>query len=912
VSKRGESCREIATTGQYCGTHHKAVVAESERKAQTSADKCQALTKKGKPCKGSPLSGSSFCRDHVGRSNKAPSAVLPQLPLPELSLPKTAVEEEEKVAETETEAKQEAGIDSAPDAQPSPSVDDSSAKEPEETPAKPQDDGWSSDSDQEEFVDAVAGQYDNEDEVEESEHLQHLRDVFEVEDDEFKEVMETVEEVDDEDTAAWTSSDQQLLRPHEWTWDMPLEERWDALFSVLNLWGDLNTRLQQAFVKELEDLKVDLHREVLRANSRVYEGKAVIGGTITGCVSRLEAIRTTNPFAILVEEASEVMEPLLISCFSSSTRKLEMIGDHMQLQPSVMGKIDFERVNKINISMFERLISAPRGNEVPSSVLSIQRRMRKNICDLTRNFYDDITVIEDHEVCGTKVIGGSNRKTGMFPLLDACEGGGREVPGVSPNIFFWTHSGAQERASVGLSRVNHQEAKMACKLVEYLVHCGVPAKSIAVLTPYKGQLMLVRKALMNIPHLKTMTKGRDPKPAPACFVSTVDRFQGDEADIVIISLVIDGKSRTPFVKLQNRMIVLLSRARLGMYVVGNVEYFGETSHWQKTLGLLEKDAQSDNTKAKDCTTYDGVRIGRALPICCPGHRTSVTTAKTEKDLKLGFCTVICSVDLSCSHECGLMCHWPQMDRHNKNCSIEVESPCRRHPRVLKCSSVTKSLPGLSINAALNKYECDIRVEVSLPCGHNEKMKCHQHSEIEANRASWPVCNKEAIAPYVYPACKHFLKCTCNEFDRFSKGLAPPCVEKVEYTPSCQHTVSLLCHDRQSFISRERVFVCKEKVRMSLPRCGHYTVVSCPTAEKLQDWTGESCPTLDFVQEGESYRPKDYFCKQTVKFQRLCGHHEMVRCERAFELAQNPSRCQESVVVVNPECGHESAMTCFES
>ncbi|KAG6967558.1 hypothetical protein JG688_00006251 [Phytophthora aleatoria] len=568
VSKRGEPCAEIATTGQYCGSHHAEELALSERMAQVSTDKCQARTRKGKLCKAVPLSGSNFCRDHVGRSN------LPVLTFPELSLPKADVQDKTK---EETEIPKMPSSDAPLDVEPpqSSELDILKVEDAETDDATVKyDDVWSLDSDEDEdnFMDAV--QYDNGDEVEESEHLQHMRDVFEVEDDDVEVEIEAVEEFEEEEKAPWTSSDQQLIRPHAWHWDTALEERWNALFSVLNLWGDLNTRLQHAFAKQLEDLKVELQREILRANSRVYEGKSVIGGTITGCVSRLEAIRTTNPFAILVEEASEVMEPLLLSCFSSSTRKLEMIGDHMQLQPSVMGRIDFERVNKINISMFERLISAPQGNEVPSSVLSIQRRMRKSICDLTRSFYDDITTIEDHEVCGTKVIGGAKRKPGMVPLLDA-----------------------QERASVGLSRVNQQEAKMTCKLVQYLVHCGVPAKSIAVLTPYKGQLMLMRKMLMDKYGLKMMTKERDPRPVPSCFLSTVDRFQGDEADIVIISLVIDGKSRTPFVKLQNHMIVLLSRARLGMYVVGNAEYFGETSHWKKTFELLEKDAESDNTEA---------------------------------------------------------------------------------------------------------------------------------------------------------------------------------------------------------------------------------------------------------------------------------------------------------------------------
>ncbi|OWZ08827.1 hypothetical protein PHMEG_00018571, partial [Phytophthora megakarya] len=905
-AKNGESCEEIATAGQYCSRHHAESVELATRLAQTSTDKCQARTKKGKPCKGSPLSGSNFCRDHVGRSN-VPITKNVELPLPK----------DEEIVDLKTNSEDAVDIqeisstDEPQDAQHSqPSgIDESLMKNVETENAEVQndEDSWSSDSDAGDFVDAV--QYDNEDEIEESEHLQHMRDVLEV-DDEIEETFDTVEDIETEEKSMWVVSDQQQINPNEWHWDMTLEERWDALFSVLNLWGDLNTCLHHAFVKHLEDLKVELQREILRANSRVYEGKAVIGGTITGCVSRLEAIRTTNPFAILVEEASEVMEPLLVSCFSSSTRKLEMIGDHMQLQPSAMGRIDFERVNKINISMFERLINAPQGNEVPSSVLSIQRRMRKNICDFTRSFYTDITTIEDHEVCGTKVIGGAKRKRGMLPLLDACEGNGREVPGVSPNIFFWTHSGAQERASVGLSRVNKQEAKMTCKLVEYLVHCGVPPKSIAVLTPYKGQLMLMRKMLMTTYGLKTVAKGRDQRPVPSCFVSTVDRFQGDEADIVIISLVIDGKSRTPFVKLQNRMIVLLSRARLGMYVVGNVDYFGETAHWQKTLGLLEQDADCDNTST-DCTTYNGSRIGPALPICCPEHRTSVAVAKQDHDLKLGFCTVVCSVKLSCTHGCGLMCHWPKVDSHNKNCKEEVESPCSRHPRVLKCSSVTVSFGKLPIGEALKKYQCDIRVEVTLPCGHNQKMKCYSYTEIEAQRATWPVCNKEAITPYVYPDCKHILKCTCSEFDRFSKGLAPQCVEKVEYTPPCQHTVSLSCHDRNDYTNQTRRFVCKEKVKLSLPRCGHEAVVSCPNAETLKQWRGESCPIMNLVQEGELYGPKDLFCKQTVKFQRRCGHYEMVRCERAFELAQNPSHCKEPVVVANPECGHDCSTTCFE-
>ena len=97
--------------------------------------------------------------------------------------------------------------------------------------------------------------------------------------------------------------------------------------------------------------------------------------------------------------------------------------------------------------MFERLINAPEVHKVPSNTLAVQRRMRKNICDLTRNFYEDIVEIEDHEQCNIQKIGEKlsylpmnrqSRKRANNPLaqLKKCIGSVREVPGVLPHVFF--------------------------------------------------------------------------------------------------------------------------------------------------------------------------------------------------------------------------------------------------------------------------------------------------------------------------------------------------------------------------------------------------------------------------------------------------------------------------------------------
>ncbi|GMF35148.1 unnamed protein product [Phytophthora lilii] len=86
-------------------------------------------------------------------------------------------------------------------------------------------------------------------EVEESEHLQHLRDVYKVEDDEFEDATEIIVDVEDEDKPTWElPSDQKLMRPHEWHWKMTLGDRWNALFSVLKLYGDINTHLQHSLL----------------------------------------------------------------------------------------------------------------------------------------------------------------------------------------------------------------------------------------------------------------------------------------------------------------------------------------------------------------------------------------------------------------------------------------------------------------------------------------------------------------------------------------------------------------------------------------------------------------------------------------------------------------------------------------
>jgi hypothetical protein len=583
TTKKGNTCRGKALDRSfpYCKDHvhlvRQAQFQSSETTPNVSATdlaakesrNCRATNKKGNPCKGTTLPNRRYCYDHVALengNNRWMASVAPK----DVWCQAVSAEEETGATKIVTTSSLEVLSRERKKSSSPAKVQASEPKEtelmdfppPSSVKAEGKGDDDNSDEDKSESSDSFfsaeeenaptesdgklqaveADEMEWEDDGEENEHAVHLREVFEVNDgnssdsDDDLSTENESHEVAEPNTAPDGATDANRAKwgaSNSWSWDMSVTERWSACnFFMEALLYDL--RKASSYAKSAAALaRKELEKSKVLAKTRVYENKTVIGGTMVGCISRLEAIRASRPFAVLIEEASEVLEPLLFSCLSESTMTLQLVGDHRQLQPSVMDRFDFERRNKVNVSMFQRLIEAPSGHEIPSTVLSVQRRMRRNIADLTRSFYTDVTQIEDHESCATQVLG-RNLPPGSANLARTAATGGREIPGIGPHVFLWTHDGVQQRSDVGVSRVNKHEAAMACALVAYLVDCGVSRRSICVLTPYKGQLMLIRKMLLTDARYAPLRLiCNNPQETDVCRLSTVDRFQGDEADIVI-------------------------------------------------------------------------------------------------------------------------------------------------------------------------------------------------------------------------------------------------------------------------------------------------------------------------------------------------------------------------------------------
>lgn len=133
-------------------------------------------------------------------------------------------------------------------------------------------------------------------------------------------------------------------------------------------------------------------------------------------------------------------------------------------------------------------------------------------------------------------------------------------------------------------------------------------------------------------------------------VATVDNFHGEEAKIVIVSLVRSNKEKKiGFLRTTNRINVLLSRAQYGMYLVGNTETYSNQQMWAKVQGMLH---------ATDA-------VGQAFALCCPRHpKTEIEVFEPEDFARLspeGGCELACDRRLAdCGHRCQARCHSESM------------------------------------------------------------------------------------------------------------------------------------------------------------------------------------------------------------------------------------------------------------
>ena len=280
----------------------------------------------------------------------------------------------------------------------------------------------------------------------------------------------------------------------------------------------------------------------------ILKSKPIIGATCVGLAQKRIGLDRVVYDLVIIDEAGKALPAEILIPYIRG-KKVILIGDHMQLPPTVHpALLDPEKIEiddrdlyedeLFNNSFFYRMFTAaPASNK---QMLSTQYRMPALIGNLVSSlFYNN----------DLKNGAGTDSKKPLF---------------FSSNLTLINtdHPKYTETSEQGKSVTNPGEADLVVDLL-CNIRESVQDARIAVITPYKGQKRIIlRKIAEN--GKRDALKGVD--------VNTVDAFQGDEAEIVIFCCT-RTRRQTNFFKDPRRINVAFSRAKNELIIIGSLRYF---------------------------------------------------------------------------------------------------------------------------------------------------------------------------------------------------------------------------------------------------------------------------------------------------------------------------------------------------
>jgi DNA replication ATP-dependent helicase Dna2 len=293
---------------------------------------------------------------------------------------------------------------------------------------------------------------------------------------------------------------------------------------------ELEYRLRNLGYDPADYFSDDLARKLrsVAAVKRAFRETTIFAATAHRA-STMPFLRTRSFEMAIVDEAGQLTEPLTLGLILRA-RRFVLIGDDRQLPPVV-------RTRSLSHSMFERLKRS--GN---LTMLDIQYRMHPEIMDVSnRLFYDG-------------------------RLRAGVQASDRQPPDDLPVEFMPVEPGTDMDYRQD-GRKNAAEAALVTDLVHELIRkYRVQPEAIGIVSPFRAQVVSLRQHLAGT----------------GVSVDTIERFQGGERDIMILSFV---RSRgTDFVFDERRLNVALTRARRKLVFVAHPDLFRNSKYaWISTF-----------------------------------------------------------------------------------------------------------------------------------------------------------------------------------------------------------------------------------------------------------------------------------------------------------------------------------------
>lgn len=298
--------------------------------------------------------------------------------------------------------------------------------------------------------------------------------------------------------------------------------------------------------QKMDRLKSRATELELRIRSSLFGEARVIASTLTGAANRvLEGEKYSTLF---IDEAAQALEAACWIAIRKAGRVI-LAGDHCQLPPTVKSIMALK--GGLGKTLMERIVE---NKPEVVTLLKMQYRMNEQIMKFSSEWFYNNMVESAPTVSHRGIL---DYDTPMM-WIDTAECDGKE-----------------EFVGENFGRINRAEAEMTLQtLQQYLEKIGKQrileeSIDVGIISPYRAQVQLLRKELRKReffrPYRHLLT------------VNTVDGFQGQERDIILISLVRSNDGGDiGFLRDLRRMNVAITRARMKLIILGSSETM--TSH----------------------------------------------------------------------------------------------------------------------------------------------------------------------------------------------------------------------------------------------------------------------------------------------------------------------------------------------
>lgn len=303
--------------------------------------------------------------------------------------------------------------------------------------------------------------------------------------------------------------------------------------------------------QKMDRLKSRATELELRIRSSLFGEARVIASTLTGAANRvLEGEKYSTLF---IDEAAQALEAACWIAIRKAGRVI-LAGDHCQLPPTVKSIMALK--GGLGKTLMERIVE---NKPETVTLLKMQYRMNEQIMKFSSEWFYHGMVESAPTVSHRGIL---DYDTPMM-WIDTAECDGKE-----------------EFVGENFGRINRAEAELTLQtLQQYLEKIGKQrileeSIDVGIISPYRAQVQLLRKELRKReffrPYRHLLT------------VNTVDGFQGQERDIILISLVRSNDGGDiGFLRDLRRMNVAITRARMKLIILGSSETMTSHSFYKK-------------------------------------------------------------------------------------------------------------------------------------------------------------------------------------------------------------------------------------------------------------------------------------------------------------------------------------------